>query len=30
LFDKIKKGNVIEIMNTIREHCIDISQLKDE
>jgi hypothetical protein len=30
LFDRIKKGNVADIMNTIRDNCIDISQLKDE
>lgn len=29
-FDRIKKGVVPDIVNTIRDNCIDVSQLKDE
>jgi hypothetical protein len=30
LFDRIKKGSVSDIVNTVRENCIEISQLRDE
>jgi hypothetical protein len=30
LFDKIKKGNVEEIVSNIRDNCVDVSLLKDE
>jgi len=30
LFDKIKKGSVADIVNTIRDNCIDVSLLRDE
>lgn len=30
MFDKIKKGQVSDIVNMIRENCVDVSLLKDE
>lgn len=30
LFDRIKKGNVAEIIAQIKESCVDVSLLKDE